>query len=91
MINRLRLLAACGLACAALSAAPARADDNECRGPISRAQAIDIARSAGLVRVEEVDCDDDEWEVEGRDQRGREMEVEISARTGQILEVEYDD
>ncbi len=74
----------------ALAPLGARADD-ECRGGISRAQAIAIARSVGLVRVTEVECDDDEWEVEGRDARGRKMEVEIDARTGRIKEIEYDD
>lgn len=68
---------------------PAHADD-DCRG-ISRAEAIGIARTVGLVRVTEVECDDDEWEVEGRDGSGREMEVEISARTGRIKEIDYDD
>ncbi len=68
----------------------ARADD-DCHGGISRAQAVAIARSVGMVRVTEVDCDDDEWEVEGRDARGREMEVEIDVRTGRIKEIEYDD
>lgn len=70
--------------------AAARADE-ACGGGISRAQAIEIARGAGMVRVTEVDCDDDEWEVEGRDARGRGMEVEIDARTGRITEIEYDD
>lgn len=80
-------------ALAAVLAMPqgARADDDAfCGGSISRAQAIEIARGVGLVRVEEVDCDDDEWEVEGRDVRGREIEVEIDARTGRITEVERD-
>ena len=69
---------------------PARADD-DCRGmPVTHAQAIAIAQGAGLVRVEEVDCDDGEWEIEGRNAAGREMEVEIDARSGQIREIEYD-
>jgi uncharacterized membrane protein YkoI len=80
-----------GLA-AALPALSARADDDDdCRGGISRAQAVAIARAAGVVRVEEVECDDDEWEVEGRDIRGRKIEVEISARTGRIREIDRDD
>jgi uncharacterized membrane protein YkoI len=52
---------------------------------------VRIARTTGLVRVEEVDCDDSKWEVEGRDARGREIEVEVSARTGRILDVDRDD
>ncbi|WP_291298342.1 PepSY domain-containing protein [Elioraea sp.] len=70
---------------------PAQAED-DCRGmPISAAQAIAIAATVGLLHVKDVDCDDDEWEVEGWHVDGREMEVEISARTGRILEVEFDD
>jgi uncharacterized membrane protein YkoI len=74
----------------AFSATDAVADD-DCRGmPVSAGQAVAIAATVGLVRVEEVDCDDGEWEVEGWNAAGREMEVEIDARTGQIIEVEYD-
>lgn len=88
------LLAAVALA-ALLQAAPARADgargDDDCRGhPILRAQAVAIALMAGVVRVTEVDCDDDEWEVEGWTAAGRKIEVEIDARTGRIKEIEYD-
>ena len=67
----------------------ARADD-DCRGPITAQRAIEIVRQAGMVRVESVECDDGEWEVEGRDARGREMEVEIAPRTGRILDIDYD-
>ncbi len=76
-----------------LAAAPAPASaDDDCRGAaISRGQAVAIAATVGLVRVKEVDCDDDEWDVEGWNAAGREMEVEIAARTGRITEVEYDD
>jgi uncharacterized membrane protein YkoI len=83
------LLLALALAVTPFSAP--RADD-DCRGSgISAEQAVQIARSVGLVHVEEVDCDDDEWEVEGRDAGGREIEVEIDRRTGRIREVERDD
>ncbi|CAH0236127.1 PepSY domain-containing protein [Roseomonas sp. CECT 9278] len=69
---------------------PARADDG-CRGRISAEDAIRIARAAGLVRVTDVDCDDGKWEVEGRDARGREIEVDVSAHDGRILDVDRDD
>lgn len=46
-------------------------------------QAIEIAKQHGIVTVDEVDRDDNEWEVEGRDAQGREIEVEIDIRTGQ--------
>jgi uncharacterized membrane protein YkoI len=84
------IVSAC-IALLAMPAAPAAQADRECRGlPVTRAQAIETAASVGLVRVKEVDCDDGEWEVEGWNAAGREMEVEIDARTGRIKEIEYD-
>jgi uncharacterized membrane protein YkoI len=74
-----------------LFATPAMGDDDRCRGPITAEEAMRIARTAGLMRVEEVDCDDGKWEVEGQDARGREIEVEVSARSGRILDVDRDD
>lgn len=71
-------------------ARPAAADDDSCGGPVTAERAIQIARGAGMTRVEEVECDDGTWEIEGRDARGREMEVEIDPRTGRILDIEYD-
>lgn len=83
-------LAALLLAALLLGAPPGRADD-DCRGmPISRAQAVAIAASVGLARVKDVDCDDDESEVEGWNAAGREMEVGIDPRTWRVKEVEYD-
>jgi uncharacterized membrane protein YkoI len=74
-----------------LVAAPARADGNGCRGRITAEDAIRIVRTAWLVQVREVACDDGAWEVEGRDARGREIEVDVSAVDGRILDVDRDD
>jgi uncharacterized membrane protein YkoI len=82
------LLPACG-ALLLLGAGPALADDR-CNGAISRAQAEEIARGVGIAQITEVDCDDDEWELEGRDASGRKIEVEISAQTGEVRKVERD-
>lgn len=71
-------------------ARPAAAEAGRCRGPVTAEGAIAIAREAGIVHVTSVACDDGKWEVEGRDARGRKMEVEIDPRTGRILEIEYD-
>lgn len=78
-------------AIAPLSAGSALADHDRCRGPVSAQDAVWIARSAGLIHVAGVECDDGRWEVEGRDARGRDMEVEIDRRTGHILDIERDD
>lgn len=76
-----------GLALTA-AATPALAD--RCIGPVSAEEAIRIARTAGLARVKEVECDDGKWEVEGYDAAGREIEVEVDPRSGRILKVERD-
>lgn len=70
------------------TATPAMAD--RCIGPVSAEEAIRIARTAGLVRVTELECDDGKWEVEGRDAAGREIEVEVDPRTGRIIKVDRD-
>ena len=57
---------------------------------VSQERAIQIARGYGMVRVTEVDRDDDGWEIEGRDHRGRELEVKIDRR-GRVISVERDD
>lgn len=87
----IRLLA-CALLLPLLSSLPAAADDDGAcrRGPITAERAVQIARSVGLARVEEVECDDGKWEIEGRHADGREMEVDVSARDGRILDIDYD-
>ncbi len=60
------------------------------RGFITAEQAIEIAKQQGLVTVEEVERDDGKWEVEGKDVSGREIEVDIDARSGQIVKIERD-
>lgn len=77
-------------AAAALLATPAAAD-GRCEGPVIIAEAVRIAATAGLVRAEKVECDDGKWEVEGRDARGREIEVDVDPRSGRILKVGRDD
>ncbi len=57
---------------------------------ITAEQAIEIAKQQGVVTVKEVDRDDGEWEVEGRDASGREIEVDIDAKTGKVLKVDRD-
>lgn len=77
------------MACAAtLLATPALAQRDLCRTGITAEEAIRIAREAGIARVQEVDCDDERWEVEGTDAQGRKIEVEVHAGTGQVVQVD---
>lgn len=49
-----------------------------------------IAGENGMKTFKELKLDDGRWEAEGRDGAGREMEIEIHARTGAVLKIEYD-
>jgi hypothetical protein len=54
---------------------------------LTKAQAVQIARGYGMVEVEEVERKDGGWEIEGRDLRGREVEVRVN-RDGRVTRVE---
>jgi uncharacterized membrane protein YkoI len=58
------------------------------QGEITADQAVEIARKQGLVNVKEIERDDRRWEVEGTDENGREIEVEVDLRTGEVIDVE---
>ncbi|MBR0649316.1 PepSY domain-containing protein [Roseomonas terrae] len=85
-MTRVTLLATC--LALPLLAGPAFADEGLCRTGITAEEAIRIARDAGVARVQEVDCDDGRWEVEGRDAQGRKIEVDVHARDGRVIEVD---
>lgn len=51
---------------------------------------IAISRDNGIESFREVERDDAHWEVEGRDVDGRQIELDIDARTGEILEIDRD-
>jgi uncharacterized membrane protein YkoI len=58
---------------------------------ISRDEAVHIARAEGMTRIKEVERDDGKWELEGCTRNGREIEIDIHGRTGEILELDVDD
>jgi len=76
----------CAPAAAAVDLQPQRAS----RAGISQEQAIRIARGYGMVQVTKVEREDDGWEIEGRDHRGRSLEVNIN-RQGRVTSVDRDD
>jgi uncharacterized membrane protein YkoI len=45
---------------------------------ISQERAIEIAREQGVATVDEIKLDDGLWEIEGRTEQGRRIEVEIT-------------
>lgn len=76
--------AALGLSAAAFSQ---DRDRPSTRRELTQAQAVQIARGYGMVEVEEVEREDGVWEIEGRDRRGREVEIRIN-RDGRVTRVE---
>jgi uncharacterized membrane protein YkoI len=60
-------------------------------GGISMDEARRIALQYGIVKIEDIELDDGNWEIEGRDISGREREIEIDARSGKIIKIETDD
>ncbi|MGH6735791.1 MAG: PepSY domain-containing protein [Methyloceanibacter sp.] len=49
-----------------------------------------IAFDHGIVRLKEIELDDGVWEVEGKDARGQEIEMEVDARSGRIIKMKRD-
>jgi len=71
-------------------AGPSLAQDRDRPAPrreVTQAQAVQIARGYGIVEIEEIERDDGGWEIEGRDRRGREVEISIN-RDGRVTRVD---
>jgi hypothetical protein len=49
--------------------------------------ALDVATDLGIMTVSHTDFQGDQWEIEGRDGRGRWMEVYVDSRTGEVRHV----
>ncbi len=57
-------------------------------GPVTLQQALVIASGIGVVTVQHTNFDGDQWEIEGRDDLGKWIEVDVDARTGEIRDVD---
>jgi len=68
------------------SAAPAMAYDTG--DQVSMQAALDVATDLGVVTISDTNFLGDEWQIEGRDIRGRWMEVDVDARTGDVRNVD---
>ena len=76
---------------ALLAAAPALAQAPAPTAPlpeISLEQARRIAMENGVLRIEEIKLDDGVWEIEGRDNAGAEIEMNLRAIDGAIVKIE---
>ena len=84
-------LAALGaLALLAVQPASAQPASGPCAGQVDISRAIEIARGAGVVRAEQADCDDGAWQVEGRDDQGRKIKVDVDPRDGRVIRTRRD-
>ena len=68
------------------TAAPAMAYDTG--DQISMQAALDVATDIGVMTISHTEFAGDEWQIEGRDSRGRWMEVDVDARTGDVRNVD---
>jgi Peptidase propeptide and YPEB domain len=55
---------------------------------VSIGEARDIAVMNGVRYIRKIELDDGKWKVEGRDDAGRRVEMEIDPRTGDIAQLE---
>ena len=49
-----------------------------------------MAFDKGIATIKEIELDDGVWEVEGSDDSGHEVEMEVDARSGEIVKIERD-
>ena len=82
----LPIVTALALGAAAPAMTPALAQDSG--GQISMQVALDVATDLGFMTVSHSDFQGDQWEIEGRDGRGRWMEVHVDSRTGEVRNVD---
>ncbi len=57
-------------------------------GLISMQAALGVATDIGLVTVSHTEFAGNEWQIEGRDDRGRWIEVDVDAASGEVRNVD---
>jgi hypothetical protein len=50
-----------------------------------------LAFDKGIATIKEIELDDGIWEVEGRDESGRKIEMKVDARSGEIVKMRRKD
>ncbi|WP_439595294.1 PepSY domain-containing protein [Falsiroseomonas sp.] len=70
--------------------APAQVPAGRCAGQVDISRAIELARGAGIARVDQAECDDGKWEVEGRDAQNRRIQVDIDPADGRVIRTDRD-
>ncbi|QLZ69956.1 PepSY domain-containing protein [Legionella sp. PC1000] len=57
---------------------------------VSIQQALSAAEKAGYTDIREIELEDGQWEVSGRDTQGKEFEIKIDAATGALSKEDRD-
>lgn len=78
------LIVVLGLGVTAASTGPAAA------GYVDIETVRAMAFDRGIVSLDEIELDDGIWEVEGEDEYGHEIEMEVDARSGRIIKMKRD-
>lgn len=76
------------------AAGVALADDDDCRVPMADWQPRDAVQAMAEAqgwRVDRIKTDDGCYEIKGRDETGREIEVKVDPATLAVVEFEYED
>ncbi|MEH6386410.1 MULTISPECIES: PepSY domain-containing protein [Pseudomonas] len=60
------------------------------KGEGSIENAIKQARSLGYTEIREVEADDDHWEIQGEKNDGKDYELRLDKKTGEVLKDEED-
>ncbi|MBA4338732.1 PepSY domain-containing protein [Hyphomonas sp.] len=93
-MKRVLAMALFGLAVTAPAPIAFADDDDDHRGrgySVSQYEAMHIAYSFGLAWFKEIKRGNGNWEIEGCTGDGREIEIDISGRSGEIIKLEYED
>jgi uncharacterized membrane protein YkoI len=73
-------------------AAAQPAAPNQPGGPaISISEARRIAIDNGMVRIEEIELEDCLWQLNGSDNIGADIEIDLRASDGKVVKIERDD
>lgn len=80
-----RLILVLALSAMPLTAAKAHDHDWPLDTDIGIEQALETAYENGLVLVRSIEFDDGVWEIEGRNDAGARLEIDIDGATGQIV------
>jgi uncharacterized membrane protein YkoI len=59
-------------------------------GRVTIEDARAMAFDKGIVKIEEIELDDGIWEIEGYDQSGQEIEMDVDAASGAIVKLKRD-